>query len=436
MIRKVSRMEQIVQSYVADKQFMGSILVAQNGNVLLDKGYGYANLEWQIPNSPTTKFRLASLTKQFTAASILLLEEKGKLKLTDPVKKYIPDAPLAWENITLFHLLTHTSGIPNYTSFPEFSLLTTSTKTPEQQVKLFRDRPLDFQPGIGYAYNNSGYVLLGHLIEIISDQAYQDFVVDNLFKTLGMDDSGYDSFSTIIPHRASGYVMTANGIQNADYLDMSIPYSAGSLYSTTKDLLRWTGIFNGLFLSSESLQKMITPFKNNYGLGVVIQSIDGHSAIHHTGGINGFATMLIYCPKNKIMVAVLSNLNAIGYVAQDIAIKIIKLMHGKEVILPAERKEAVISPDILARYIGTYQVKSTNESYAIHIKNLVIAIENGYLTAQVENNPKMRLFPESETQFFGKIPIAQIEFFNDRQGNISHLVWHQDEEDSVGVKSQ
>lgn len=186
----LQRMDQIVQSYVTGKQFMGSVLVARDGQVLLDKGYGAANLEWQIPDSPEAKFRLGSITKQFTAASILLLEERGKLKTDDLVKKHMPDAPPAWDKITIYNLLTHTSGIPNFTSFPEYRSSEATPTTPEKLVARFRDKRLDFQPGEKWSYRNSGYVLLGYLIEKISGKSYQDFVEENLLKPLAMNDSG------------------------------------------------------------------------------------------------------------------------------------------------------------------------------------------------------------------------------------------------------
>src|SRR6478735_11075090 len=188
----VARMEQIIQASVP-KQFMGTVLVAQDGKVLLDKGYGFANLEWEIPNTPTTKFRLGSITKQFTAASILLLEERGKLKIEDPVKKYMPDAPAAWDKVTIFHLLTHTSGIPSFTGFPDYPRREGDTMTPQQLGDWFRDKPLEFEPGAKWNYSNSGYILLGYLIEKISGQSYSDFVQQNIFTPLGMKDSGYDS---------------------------------------------------------------------------------------------------------------------------------------------------------------------------------------------------------------------------------------------------
>ena len=244
----VARMEQVIQPYVSGKQFMGSVLVSQEGKVLLSKGYGFANLEWEIPNTPNTKFRLGSITKQFTSASILLLEERGKLSVNDPVKKFMPDAPAAWDKVTIFHLLTHTSGIPSFTSFPDYRSREAAPITPEKLVEWFRDKPLDFQPGEKWSYSNSGYVLLGYLIEKISGQSYSQFVQQNIFTPLGMKDSGYDSNSAVIAHRASGYAPSANGPLNAGFIHMSIPFSAGSLYSTTEDLLRWEqGLLAGSF---------------------------------------------------------------------------------------------------------------------------------------------------------------------------------------------
>src|ERR1700733_5463335 len=199
----VARMDQVAQSFVDSKAFMGSVLVARKSEILLSKGYGLANLEWNIPNSPSTKFRLGSVTKQFTAACILLLEERGKLKVEDPVKKHMPDAPPSWDKVTIYHLLTHTSGIPSFTGFPDYRSTEAAPTTPEKLVARFRDKPLEFQPGEKWNYSNSGYVLLGYLIEKVSGQKYAAFVQENIFTPLGMKDSGYDSNSAIILHRAS-----------------------------------------------------------------------------------------------------------------------------------------------------------------------------------------------------------------------------------------
>ena len=254
-------MEEVVQSYVQNKTFMGTVLVARGSEVILSKGYGSANLEWDIPNAPSTKFRLGSITKQFTAASILLLEERGKLKIEDPIKKYLADAPAAWDRITIHNLLTHTSGIPNFTSLPDYRTLQPFDSPVAKTIAAFRDKPLDFQPGEKMSYSNSGYLVLGHLIETVTGGSYEKFVTENIFAPLGMKDSGYDSNRTIIAHRAAGYMPSADGPVNAGFIHMSIPHAAGSLYSTTEDLLRWEqGLFGGKVIAPASLAKMTTPF--------------------------------------------------------------------------------------------------------------------------------------------------------------------------------
>src|SRR5882672_5618505 len=227
LAQDTARMDQLVQSYGANRQFMGSVLVARGSEVLFSKGYGSANLEWSIPNSPATKFRLGSITKQFTAASILLLEERGKLSVDDLVKKHLPDAPAPWDKITIFHLLTHTSGIPSFTGFPDYVKLEPFATTAEQLVARFRDKPLDFEPGAKWSYSNSGYVLLGYLIEKITGGSYEKFVRENIFTPLDMKDSGYDSNSAVIAHRASGYVNGKSGYEHAGFIHMSIPHAAG-----------------------------------------------------------------------------------------------------------------------------------------------------------------------------------------------------------------
>ena len=423
----VSRMDQVVQSFVDAKQFMGSVLVAQGDKILLNKGYGFANLEWSIPDSPSTKFRLGSITKQFTAASVLLLEERGKLKTDDPVKQYLPDAPAAWDKITIFNLLTHTSGIPSFTSFPDYRSTEAMPTTSEQLVARFRDKPLNFQPGASWEYSNSGYALLGRLIEKVSGERYKDFVQENLFTPLGMKNSGYDLNAPIIERRAAGYAPGPEGPENAGYIDMSIPFSAGALYSTTGDLLRWEqGLFGGKVLSPASLKKMTTPFKNDYAFGLGVRVVDGHTLIEHGGGIEGFNTQLSYYPDDKLTVIVLANLN--GGAPTDIAAKLASVAHGEKVILTSERKEINVAKDILMRYVGTYAITPT-------IKN-VITLEDGQLMTQLTNQPKFPLFAESETTFFLKVVDAQVEFSKDEKGAFTILTIHQGGRDTKGLKQQ
>ena len=421
----VSRMEQVVQSYVDSKQFMGAALVARDGKVLLSKGYGFANLEWGVANSPASKFRLGSITKQFTATCILLLEERGKLKVDDPVKKYMTDAPAAWDKVTIFNLLTHTSGIPSFTGFPDYASTEAIATTPEKLVARFRDKPLEFQPGEKWNYSNSGYVLLGYLIEKISQQSYSEFVQENILTPLGMKDSGYDSNSAIILHRASGYAPSAKGTIHAGYIDMSIPFSAGALYSTTEDLLRWEqGLMGGKLLSAASLAKMTTPFKNDYAFGLAVHAVNGHKVIEHGGGIEGFNTDIAYYPEDKVTVVVLANLN--GGVPETIANALAQVAHGEKVVLPSERKEITVSPAVLGAYVGTYQL---TPDFAI-----VVTFEGVQLMAQATGQPKFPLFAESETKFFLKVVDAEVEFFKNEKGEVTHLILHQGGQDQKGTK--
>jgi len=421
----ISRMDQVVHGYTDSKLFMGSVLVARDGKVLLSKGYGFADMEWDVPNSPTTKFRLGSVTKQFTAACILLLEERGKLKLDDPVKKYMTDAPAAWDKITIFNLLTHTSGIPNFTAFYDYDSTKTIATTPEKLVARLRDKPLEFQPGEKYNYSNSGYVLLGYLIEKVSQQSYSQFVQENIFNPLGMKDSGYDSSSAIIPQRASGYVPGPKGVVNADYVDMSVPFAAGGLYSTTEDLLRWEqGLMGGKLLSPASLQKMTTPFKNIYALGVGVSTMNGHKVISHSGSVDGFYTELEYYPEDKLTVVVLANL--MEQAPEGIARKLAAVAHGENVPLPTATKEITVSPAVLESYVGTYELKPSF--------NLVVTFEDGQLMMQATGQLKVPIFAESETKFFLKVVDAQVEFFKNEKSEVTYLMLHQNGRDIKGAK--
>ena len=419
------QLERIVQSYVDNKQFMGSVLVARGGSTLLDKGYASADLEWDIPNSPTTKFRLGSITKQFTAAGILLLEERGKLSTDDLVKKYMPDAPAAWDKITIYNVLTHTSGIPSFTEFPDYRSSEATPTTPEKLVARFRDKPLNFQPGEKWEYSNSGYVLLGYLLEKISGERYQDFLQKNFFTPLAMHDTGYDSNSEIIPHRASGYTPGPQGIHNAGYIDMTIPFSAGALYSTVEDLRRWeNALFGGKVLSAASFTKMTTPFKQDYACALAVHTAHGHKVIEHGGGIEGFNTELAYYPDDKLTVIVLGNLNgpAVGAIAEKLA----ESVHGQQVVLPSERKEVPVAQDVLAKYVGTYEVSPTF--------SIVVTLEDNHLMGQGTNQPKFQLYPESETKFFLKAVDAEVEFHPDATGHAASLTLFQNGQEIKGTR--
>ncbi len=289
--------------------FMGSVLAAKGGKVLLKKGYGMANVELDVPNAPNTKFRLGSITKQFTATAILQLAATGKLSVDDHVSKYVPDSPAAWKDITIHHLLTHTSGIPNFTDFPDYEKTMRQHVTPTELVARFKARPLDFAPGSKYKYSNSGYEVLGVIIENVSGEKYEDYLRKHIFDPLDMQDTGYDHDTTIIKHRAAGYERSKDGkIRNAEYIDMSIPYSAGSLYSTVEDLYRWDrALYTDKVLAARWREKMFTPFLNNYAYGWIVRGEGKDRTISHSGGVNGFRTMIQRYPGQDGCIIVLDN---------------------------------------------------------------------------------------------------------------------------------
>ena len=424
LAQDTARMEQVIRTYTDSSQFMGSVLVSRGDSVLFEKSYGSANLEWDILNTPATKYRLGSLTKQFTAAAVLILEEQGKLKLEDPVRKHFPEAPPSWDGVTIFHVLTHSAGIPNLTATPAYAELKLLPTSSARRLQSLLDLALEFKPGERMSYTNTGYVLLGVLIERVSGKRYADFLQEAIFTPLDMRDSGYDRSAVVIPRRAAGYVPTPNGPINAPYIDMTVPYAAGSLYSTTGDLLKWErGLFGGKLISPASLKKMTTPFKGDYALGLLESHAGNRRALMHTGGIEGFNTYLAYYPDSQVTVAVLSNLS--GSAPDEMGPKLGSLAHGDAVIMASERKAISVPDDVLQRYVGTYQLDAN--------LNLVITREQSQLVMRLGPQPPIPIFPESRTRFFGRVVDAQIEFV-EQGGAVTHLDLHMDGRELKAVR--
>lgn len=409
----LERMQQVVQPYADAQLFMGSVLVAQNSKVLFSKSYGWADLEWNIPNSSTARFQIASVTKQFTAASILLLEDRGKLKIDDLVKKYLPEAPASWGKITIYNLLTMTSGIAD-------DAATYEPDTPDRLV--FNDKPLEFEPGEQWAYHNLGYLVLGYLLERVSRQSYADFVQENIFKPLGMNDSGLDSNVAIVPHRASGYWPGADGIENAERTHISGALSAGGLYSTTEDMLRWeNGLFGGKLLTPASLRKMTTPFKNDYACGLYVHRVNGRVLIDYDGNNIGFNAQMAYYPDDGVSVIVLANLN--GYVTGRINTALAAVIHGEAVAYAPPPREIAVPKEVLARYVGTYEFPDSR---------LVLTLEGGHLMAHF--GATFPLFAESETEFFSKGWDLQFEFSKNDMGEFTSVTKHFNGVDAKGIR--
>ena len=424
-----ARLDQVAGSYTSGNAFMGAVLVVDGDRVLLDKGYGMADLEWGIANAPDVKFRLGSLTKQFTATLVLLLQEDGKLKIDDPVSKYLPDVPKAWEKITLANLLGHTSGIPSFTDMKEFGVWRMSPHTTEEELALFRDKPLDFEPGAKFAYSNSNFEVLGAVIEKVSGKKYGDLLRERLFEPLGMKDSGLDTDELILPKRAQGYMPGKGGLVLARSESMTVPWAAGSIYSTTGDLLKWEhGLFGGKILSADSLKAMTTPGKGSYGLGVFVADMGGLKEVSHGGGIEGFNTNLIYVPERRIAVVVLSNVN--GAAPGVMGNQLLDVVLGKPVTLASERKAVPIAKDELAKFVGVYDLAPTF--------SITFAVADDGLTAQGTGQPAFPLMfigiKDGHPRFFTAQVGAEIEFVPDTSGVFTSMVLHQNGHDAPGKR--
>ena len=303
------------------RQFNGAALVAENGKVVYRGAFGMANIEWNIPNTPDTKFRLGSITKQFTAMLTLQLVEQGKIKLDGKVSDYLPDYRKdIGDKVTVHHLLTHTSGIPSYTSQPGFfQNVSRNPYKVGEFVKQYASGNLEFEPGSKYTYNNSGYFLLGAIIEQVTGKSYEQVLKEKILDPAGMKNTGYDHHNTIIPKRASGYSKTPDGYTNALYLDMSIPYAAGSMYSTVEDLYLWDqALYTDKLISAQSKALMYKPFLQDYAYGWVVtnasfkQNDKPVQVITHGGGINGFTTTIVRYPNEKNLIVMLDNTGS-GY---------------------------------------------------------------------------------------------------------------------------
>lgn len=344
---KKDDLDSLFAKYSALKQFNGSALVANRDGIILKKGYGFANLEWQIPNAADTKFRLGSITKQFTSMLIMQLVAEGKIKLDEKMTTYLPDYRADTGNrVTIRHLLTHTSGIPSYTNQPDFfQKVSRDPYSVADFVKAHTSGDLEFEPGSKFAYDNSGYFLLGAIIERVTGKPYEEVLRQRIFDPLGMKDSGYDHWATVLPKRATGYELTPNGYRNAAYLDMSIPYAAGSLYSTVEDLYRWDrALYETTLLSEELKATMYTPALQNYAFGWAVGPLklqDGKTevkTIRHNGGINGFSTVLVRVPDTRELVVLLDNTSR-GDKLDEIAAGALSVLHG---ITPRGPRKSVI----------------------------------------------------------------------------------------------
>jgi CubicO group peptidase (beta-lactamase class C family) len=328
-----SKVDEYIRSQVNLGRFSGAILVARSNKVLLAKGYGLANIELNVLNDSGSKFRLGSLTQQFTAMAILELQEEGRLNIQDPVCKYLSDCPNDWQAIKIVHLLTHTSGISNFTELPAYESASVLPATVLELLARFRNKPLESKPGEKLTYSNSGYQVLGAVIENVSGRSYAKYLLEQIFVPLEMRDTGYDSSADILPHRASGYRQNGDkkALLNATYLDMSISFSAGGLYSTVEDLYRWDrALYTEKLISKKSLNLMFTPYRDGYGFGWKILKEFQRKVLMYEGRINGFSAVIRRYPDDDACVIVLGNIENInaGQISHDLGAILFDVHYG------------------------------------------------------------------------------------------------------------
>lgn len=407
-----------------------SVLVAKDGRILFQRAYGLADVGNRVPVAPDTKFRIGSITKQFTAAAILRLYDEGKLSLHDPLEKFVPGFPRASE-VTIHHLLTHTSGIHSYTSKPDFITHATVGIRPEDLVNAIKEDPYDFNPGERWEYNNSGYFLLGVIVEKVAQKSYGEFLREAFFEPLGMSDTGVHESSAVLENEAAGYSYENGKVKKALNWDMSKAGGAGALYSTVRDLYRWNeAVWSGRVLKEATLKTAFTPVKvandppdqpkpTGYGYGWGIDSFRGTPEIGHGGGLNGFLSYLLRLPDENFTVAVLANAapplpnGNPAALAHEIA----ELYLGDK-LPPREspKVDPTVSPEDLKLVAGRYDYQSAV---------LVVTLENGKLFAQLGGQSKFEIFPRSATNYFWKVAEADVTFVKNDQGEVIQALHRQ-----------
>lgn len=416
--------------------FSGAVLVAHDGRPVFREGYGLANHELSVPNTPGTKFRMGSVTKQFTATAILLLEDRDKLKVADPINKYLSDWPKAWNEVTIQHLLSHTGGLPRLTTqvLHDVSGLTRGTPPPFRAIcELYKPgeelQQLDFKPGEKFAYNNHGYIVLGMLIEKVSGKPYCEFMREELFRPLGMADTGCEEPRMILKQRASGYARNDETIANADYIDMRFPGGAGAIFSTVDDLLLWDRMLDSdRLLSAGAKAKLFTIVKRDYAFGWWVQTKFKRKVQWHRGTVSGFMAMIARYPDERLFVAVLSNFERtqVRAIASDLA----AIALGEPYEIPREHKEIKLDPGTYDAYVGRYSKDGQPDDKFALVRDgskLMMQIPPGQTVFEI--------VPESRVQFFAKGSEYYLTFVKSDEGRVSHILIRNEGEATRWTKS-
>ena len=410
-----------MRTQVQNSHFSGAVLVGRAGEVLFEAGYGLADVEWQIPNRANTKFSIASLSKQFTAVLIMKLQEQGKLHATDLICRHLDSCPETWSSIRISHLLSHTSGIPDFTDIPSFLAERRLSRSKDQVILTFRDKPLEFSPGAKFRYSNSNYFLLGMIVEKVSGSTFEDVLTQEILAPLRLNDSGIASGDSIIEKQARGYRAAPEGrVIDADIMDAGWTFGAGAIYSTVRDLKKWDdALYTEAILPRSTLASMWTPVKEGYGYGWYVPAISratlNRHVVFHSGHTDGFVSCMSRFPNDELVVIVLSNYEMTKH-ACSVATGLAAITLGDKDALRPDPVEVRLDPTFESRYVGNYRVSSDI--------NVLITQENGHLFATIGQIPKAEIFPASEREFFFKVFDSQLDFVTNSAGKVTGFVAH------------
>jgi len=429
-----TKADEYLSAWTKQGRFSGTVLIAKDGKVILRKGYGMANLELGVPNSPEMIYRIGSITKSFTALAILQLQAQKKLSVTDPIAKYVPEVPQKWQQITLQQLLTHVSGIPDFTRATAYAKPEDPLRI-EHAMQELAAQPLMSSPGEKFAYSNSGYILLGRLVEKVSGVSYEQYITDNILKPAGLENTAYDHVRPILKNRASGYVFDGDHLVNAGMDDMSGTHSAGALHSTVDDLYKFDqALTDGKVFPKALLDQAFQPrvkwvapppfnMDASYGYGWMSSSDFGHKSLMHGGWVNGFVTEFTRYPDDKMVVILASNIEGPQVIGIEQGLAAVLFNQPYEV--PVEHKRIEVARSVLDRYVGTYHV--------VPGLDLKIYFEGDRLFAQGTNQPRFQMIPESETDFFFYAVDSRVHMDVDASGKVKQVKVHVNGQELVGI---
>jgi CubicO group peptidase (beta-lactamase class C family) len=419
------KIDELVTAYAKQYKFNGSVLVVNKGKVVFSKGYGFKNAKDTTYNDVNTVYQLGSVTKQFTAAIILQLQEQKKLSVQDKLNKYFPDYPQG-DKITIEQLLTHTSGIYNYTNDGGFmSGSATKPSTRENMMALFKDKPLNFEPGSKWSYSNSGYSLLGYIIEKVAGKPYEQVVRERIFLPLNMTHSGFDFTHLVSKDKATGYTVYTEKVKvPAGIVDSSVSYGAGAIYSTVNDLWEWhKGLLSNTVLKAASQDKGYTPVKNHYGYGWGIDTVFGKRVLSHGGGIFGFNTNIARITGDDVCIVLLANMNTM---VDPINKSILAILYNQPYEVPKEKVVIKVDTAVLQQYVGEYQL-APNFTIAVRLAD-------GILKGKATGQGEFDMYAEKENKFFLKVVDASAEFIKGADGKVEKMIWRQGGRETPAMK--